>query len=201
MTLNKLFLVGLISACLILNAVQADDCVNGTITNSLSLCEEFQLLEDLVPHSSIITLIQNHMANDIRFRRAVQYLQSSDFKTTAAKIDATATFKSFLRPFTRAGVDTSDINGVYKIFDCLIIPNIQEAIGTRSSFNWENIAESRSLDSFVQEVIQLIPVNDFVKTLKAQLKENTQFAKFYKIVREPSFRSRVMQGFVSILKF
>lgn len=129
MFLNKLCLVGLLT---ILSAVHGDDCKVSTAEN-LGLCQEFQMIRNLAPHATVITLIQNHMQNDIRFRKAVEYMLSPDFKKTTAKIDATATYKNFLRPFTNAGVNTTDINGVAKIFDCVIIPDIKEATGASRS--------------------------------------------------------------------
>ncbi|KAM7343812.1 uncharacterized protein ACRADG_010729 [Cochliomyia hominivorax] len=192
--MNKLYLVGLLSACYILNAVYADDC-GDTPTNLMGLCQEFQLLEDLAPRDSVNSLIRNHMSNDIRFNKAVQYMLSPQFKKTTAQIDATVTFQSFLKQFTRAGVNVSDINSVGKIFDCLILPDIEEiSSSSRSSFFNENIPQSRSLDTFAQEFIKLIPAKEFVNTLKAQIADNSNFNKFYKVARTPSFRSKVMQS-------
>ncbi|XP_037819566.1 uncharacterized protein LOC119608984 [Lucilia sericata] len=192
---KKLCLLGLLSACCLLSAVQADDCSGGS-TRNLGLCQEFQVIRNLAPKASVIALIQNHMQTDIRFRKAVQYMLSPDFDKTTAKIDATAVYQSFLKQFTNAGVNTTDIDSVSKIFNCVLIPILVEATGNfRSSFN--TVVESRSLETFVQQVGALIPQQELVNTLKMQVAENKEFAKFYGVIRNPTFQANVMQGFIN----
>ncbi|KAI8117161.1 hypothetical protein FF38_02102 [Lucilia cuprina] len=195
MMIIKFCLLGLFSTCFLLNVVRADDCTGGSFRN-LGLCQEFLVIRNLAPKASVIALIQNHMQTDIRFRKAVQYMLSPDFDKTTAKIDATSVYQSFLRQFTNAGVNTTDIDSVSKIFDCVLIPILVEATGNfRSSPN--SVVVSRSLETFVQQVGALIPQKELVNTLDMQIAENKEFAKFYRVIRNPTFQSNVMKGFIN----
>lgn len=192
--IKSIFLV--LSILALINSSKSDDCVVGLST--FGLCQEFQALRDLAPHASVINIIKTHWQTDSRFRRAAKFMLSSFFGTTTQEIDASSVYQSALTQFTNAGVNTTDINSIYKIFNCLIIPLIQEAIGIVPAQRSVDVAiQSRSLETALVEVNNLIPTSLFVSTLTTHLANNTQFASFYKVLRQPSFQTLVLTGFVS----
>ncbi|TMW45374.1 hypothetical protein DOY81_009546 [Sarcophaga bullata] len=191
----KLYIVGILIACSFYSGVKASDC-DGTNTNSFSLCYDFQTIRNLAPRQSVLSLIQSHMSSDSRFRKAVNYMLSVQFKTTTQMIDDSSIYRSLLNQFSDAGVNTTDINSISKIFDCILIPYIREATGSqRSVSSVENFVHSRSLDTFIEEFNKLIPKDSLIRTLKNLLAESDNFTEFYALVREPSFQSQVKEAF------
>lgn len=197
----KLYLVGVLLVCSYYSGIKANDCSGPTnAINKYSLCYDFQTIRDLAPQQSVFSLIRNHMYKDSRFRKAVNFMLSPQFKATTQLIDDSSIYHSLLSQFSDAGVNTTDINSISKIFDCILIPYIREANGesVRSISSIESVAQSRSLDTFIEEVNQLIPKDSLISTLKNLMADSENFTEFYAIVRAPSFQSQVKEAFVSI---
>ncbi|XP_034104601.1 uncharacterized protein LOC132790140 [Drosophila nasuta] len=148
------------------------------------LCENFQLIRDLIDPEVLANLIQSHYQCDSKFRKALCYYNTSRFHLVIEQLQQSEAYATLLDELRTAGVNTSAIDKIADIFDCIVLPLNTTTIEK---------CDCRAVrgHSFIGDVLAAMPhqqVSDYSYTSSVR---NTNFGIFRETITSPQFQAKL----------
>ncbi|KAH8299604.1 hypothetical protein KR044_003476, partial [Drosophila immigrans] len=147
------------------------------------LCDDFQSIRDLIDPEVLADLIQSHYQCDSKFRKALCYYNTSRFHLVVEQLQQSDAYATLLDELRNAGVNTSAIDTIAQIFDCIMLPVLPS----------DKKCDCKAVrgHSFIGDVLAAMPhqeVRDFTYTSSIR---NTNFAIFKETVTSPQFQAKL----------
>ncbi|KAH8371451.1 hypothetical protein KR093_007517, partial [Drosophila rubida] len=147
------------------------------------LCDNFQLIRDLIDPQVLLDLIQSHYQCDSKFRKALCYYNTSRFHLVIEQLQQSEAYQTLLNELRSAGVNTSAIDSIADIFDCIVLP----VTPTDKKCDCKAVRGH----TFIGDVLAAMPhqaVSDFSYTSSMR---QTNFGVFRETVTSPEFQSKL----------
>ncbi|KAM8711700.1 hypothetical protein ACLKA7_012242 [Drosophila subpalustris] len=164
-----------------------DDCPpegNGTDDDrDGELCKDFQILRDLIDVDVLVDLIQSHYQCDVKFRKAVCYYQTSRFQLVIDQLQNSEAYHVLLQELRNAGINTTDIDRIADIFDCLEVP----IMPVSKKYNCRELRGH----TFIGDLLAAMPHKEVREFSFSSLANNTNFALFKQTVTSPEFQAKL----------
>ncbi|XP_017868384.1 PREDICTED: uncharacterized protein LOC108617183 [Drosophila arizonae] len=154
-----------------------------------SLCPNFQELSGVIEVNTLAELIQGHSQCDAKFRKAMSYYQTKRFQLVIQELQQSEAYVTLLRDLRSAGVDTSDIDNIMDIFDCLDQPwpTTQQPPYANKTCDCKQLRGR----NFVGDLLAAMPNQEVHSyTAEARAKHNN-FGLFADTISSPAFQSRL----------
>ncbi|KAH8277726.1 hypothetical protein KR018_004219 [Drosophila ironensis] len=134
------------------------------------LCSNFQHLRDLIDQEKLERLIQLHYKCNQKFRKAMNFFNTSSFDAAIESLTKTEAYQTVLKELCAVGVNTTDIERVGDIFHCIVLP-VQPT-------NVEcNCTEVRH-HSFIKDLLDLMPQDEVHQYIASAQANCTNFGTF-----------------------
>ncbi|XP_013104927.1 uncharacterized protein LOC106085286 [Stomoxys calcitrans] len=146
---------------------------------------------DLAPRNRIGYIAARRYIVDYQYRAALKYLQSSRFARTWLGIRNSTEFHDLLGFLQAHGVSLEALQDVTGVIDKL--PNQLREFHIPSKVP-VSVMMQRNLESFMREVIQVLPRARYSGLMARKVKENGDFARLYRAVRQQEFKQMLTKA-------
>jgi len=86
------------------------------------ICYNFNEIRKLIPDQTLSMILSQHYLFDRRFRKAMDFIESPKFHIASARLANSHFFRYVMDRFEQVGINTSDIDSLVAIFDCIQVP-------------------------------------------------------------------------------
>ncbi|XP_036332345.1 uncharacterized protein LOC118743690 [Rhagoletis pomonella] len=179
----------------IVKVVEPADCAAAA---DVELCRDFRDIRNLIDANTLVYYISSGYFQDESFRKAMDFVKTDQFKSVSKQIAESNAYQKLLQRFSNAGINTDSIASIANIFDCLMLsmPKYGD-VDYSDSIEMQSLVVPRSLQDVATNLMNAIPRSDFRKLINEKLRNNSEFAKFYRIVRSKSFKREVKKLFAT----
>ncbi|XP_054740774.1 uncharacterized protein LOC129246199 [Anastrepha obliqua] len=162
------------------------------------LCQDFRDIRNLIDANTLVYYISYGYFKDESFRKAMDFIGTDQFQSASQQIADSRAYQNILKRFADAGINTESIASIENIFNCVMVSMPKYGDEDEiTKLEMGSVVVSRSMVDVATNLMNAIPRAEFRRLIREKLSYNTEFARFYRIVRSSSFKREIRKLFSS----